>query len=458
MQVNPYAPVDPRPRFRGAFSASKTAHHNRLIASPSSQSSLRHMCKRSDTIDFSTVYSNQEVSEIFSLAIKYPNDHYLADDAVNCVPLLVDGSRRWLGYSNISNGVIGKFVKVLRKHRSRSSFCVTAMSIIIALCADKKVTHDPNIQRFSDVSAIKVITLVLNQHLVTNVAKKQRYSVFLRLIAKRWQSMNIDDNIQNTIFSYLYSQKQNDSVVELCCQAMIVFASSGLLKVQRKISATSGCCEALVDVLKSATTVDSARLGLQAIEMIGVTTNGAGLVMCGFFEAVIPVLKTYIHDLLVVQTGLLIISNLLDSTAYSSGQNKSLFVASCTKILGCDGCDAIMSVVTAHMNDPVVSTFAWKIVRRMLTRCTFCLNRPQKEIRSSFNSAGIEGAFNTAKEVHKNDEDVMNELLIFVSYSFSDNVEDDESIDTAFSGSSGCSEGEYPSREYPSRQGYESGI
>ena len=85
----------------------------------------------------------------------------------------------------------------------------------------------------SDVSTIKIITLVLNDHLVTNVAKKQRYSVLLRLISKRWQALNIDDNVQNIIFSYLYSQKQNDLVVELCCHVINVFSACHLFDISR---------------------------------------------------------------------------------------------------------------------------------------------------------------------------------------------------------------------------------
>ena len=97
---------DSRFQFQRSLSAS-----NQLVLDlplNSLTSKLPCASKRSDTIDFTTVYSNQEVTELFSLALLYPKDNILADDALNCVPLLVDGSRKWLGYSNVSYGIIVK--------------------------------------------------------------------------------------------------------------------------------------------------------------------------------------------------------------------------------------------------------------------------------------------------------------------------------------------------------------
>lgn len=388
-----------------------------------SKTRLHQLTKRSDTINFSTVYSNQEVTELFSLALLFPKDDILADDAVNCVPLLVDGSRQWLGCSNVSNGIVGKFIKLLRKHRSRSAFCVKALKIILALCADKKVTHEPNIQRFSDVSTVKVITLVLNQHVITNIAKKQRYSVLLRLISKRWYSLNIDDNIQNTIFSYLYSQKQNDVVVELCCKMIIVFASSGLTKVSRKLTSTSGCCESLLDVLKSASTPRITFLGLTAIDGIGIKCNELRLISNHFFEVVIPILKHYKDDLLIVSTGLMIVSKLLDFSVSSSSDKKSLFRTSSTKMLGNNGCEMIVDIINIHMKNSDISTYAWKIILNMMTRHTYFEEHsqyyPYREIRNSYQRAGIEIPLDVAKEFYLID-DTMHKLLKTYIYPISD--------------------------------------
>ena len=412
-----------RPRHREAVT---NAPKSSLSSSPTSQ--LYGLTNRSDTIDFSTVYSNQEVSELFTLAMEFPNDHRLADDAVDCLPLLVDGSRKWLGYSNVSIGVIGKFIKVLRKHRSRSYFCIKALRIIIAFCADIKVTHDPNVQRLSDVSAIKVITLILQQHLVTNKAEKRRYSLLLGHVVRRWQNMNIDGNVQNRIFSYLYSQKQNDVVVELCCQLIITFAGSESSKVKEKMS-KPGCCEALIEVLKNASTAEFALLGLRAIDRIDLQSNRSRLIVGDFFEALIPLLCVYKNEFHVVCTGLVIILNILDSCAYSSDNMSSLFVMSCKKILHNGGCEMIMEIVETHIDDHIISILAWKIMRRMMTRFMFNEEHPSihphREIRNTFQRAGMETAFNLAKEAHANNDEVMNELGLFVTYSLSDRLDED---------------------------------
>ena len=383
-------------------------------------STLIGTLKRSDTIDFTTVYSNQEVTELFSLALLYPKDNILADDAVKCVPLLVDGSRKWLGYSNVSYGIIVKFVKVIRKHRCRSDFCVKALKTILDLCADKKVNHDPNVQRFSDVSTIKIITLVLNDHLVTNVAKKQRYCVLLRLISKRWHALNIDDNVQNTIFSYLYSQKQNDLVVELCCHVINVFATSGLSKVMRKIASTSGCCESLIDVLKIANSPSIAFLALNAIDRTEVKCIESKLTASGFIGMLMPLLKVYREDLRIANTGLSIIEKLLDLCVRPSNEQKLAFVANCVRILDSGGCEVIMDLCNLYVKDHSLSMTAWGIAHKMTTTFNshneFSSSYPRDQIRQAYKSAGAEKNFQILQENYANDE-IINTLMVNLTLS-----------------------------------------
>ena len=402
---------------RFQFQRSLSASNQLVLDLPLNSLTSKPPCasKRSDTIDFTTVYSNQEVTELFSLALLYPKDNILADDALNCVPLLVDGSRKWLGYSNVSYGIIVKFVKVIRKHRCRSDFCVKALKTILELCADKKVTHDPNVQRFSDVSTIKIITLVLNDHLVTNVAKKQRYCVLLRLMSKRWHSLNIDDNVQNIIFSYLYSQKQNDLVVELCCQVINVFATSGLSKVMRKIVSTSGCCESLIDVLKSTTSPSISLMALNTINRTGVKCIESKLIAGGFVGVLMPLLKVYKEDSRIADTGLSIIKKLLDLCVRPSIEHKLLFVKSCISILSSGGCEIIMDLCYIHMQDHSLSMTAWEIVHKMTTASNdlkeYSPSYPRDEIRQAYECAGVENILRELKKYYPNDEP-MNKLLV----------------------------------------------
>jgi hypothetical protein len=283
-----------------------------IIASPSLPSSiLNTLSKRSDTINFATVYAQQEVSELLSLSIEHHGDLILVEDAINSVPLLMEGSKQWLGYINISDGVIAKFLKVLRRQRQTKT-CTKALEIIIALCADTLVSDGQRSygHRFSCLSTIKIITLLLDQHLVTNIKLKKKQSILLHLVAKKWQKMNIDDNVKNMIFSYLYSEKANNFVIKLCCQLILILVDYHGIVNEKKLS-SSGCCEAMVSILKTTDRLDisySALLITKELvkaykfeeEIISIGLGGK-LIKANIFEAMIPVLVKYINDLSIVQ-------------------------------------------------------------------------------------------------------------------------------------------------------------
>lgn len=272
---------------------------------------LYTLSKRSDTINFATVYAQQEVSELLSLSIEHHSDLILVEDAINSLPLLMEGSKQWLGYINISDGVIAKFLKVLRKQR-QTRMCTKALEIIIALCADKMGSDGQRSHghRFSCLSTIKIITLLLDQHLVTNIKLKKKQSILLHLVAKKWQKMNIDDNVKNTIFSYLYSEKANNFVIKLCCQLTLTLINyHGIINEKKLFS--SGCCEAIVSVLKTTDMLDITYSALLVTKELVKTFNfeeeaisiglGIKLIKADIFEAMIPILVKYINDLSIVQ-------------------------------------------------------------------------------------------------------------------------------------------------------------
>mmetsp|Transcript_3329 Transcript_3329/g.3502 ORF Transcript_3329/g.3502 Transcript_3329/m.3502 type:complete len:388 (+) Transcript_3329:237-1400(+) len=294
-----------------------------IIASPSLPTSiLDTLLKRSDTINFATVYAQQEVSELLSLSIEHHGDLILVEDAINSIPLLMEGSKQWLGYINISDGVIAKFLKVLRRQRQTKT-CTKALEIIIALCADTMVSDGQRSygHRFSCLSTIKIITLLLDQHLVTNIRLKKKQSILLHLVAKKWQKMNIDDNVKNTIFSYLYSEKANNLVIKLCCQLILTLVNYHGIVNEKKLS-SSGCCEAVVSILKTTDMLDITYLALSITkelvkrykfeeEIISVNL-GCKLIKADIFETMIPVLVKYINDLSMVQVVLSVVFYLLE--------------------------------------------------------------------------------------------------------------------------------------------------
>jgi hypothetical protein len=389
------------------------AHKPRTISESSPSSSDGHKVTNArNLIDFTTVYANEQLSQLFSDALLNPNTYHLADEAVHCIPLLVAGSKQWLGYSNVSNSILSKLVRLLRKQKSRSDFCLLALAAILDLCGDKDVTHDPNVLRFSDLSTLKVVVKVLDDQLKASVELQKRNNVYLNLIARRWQKfMNIDDNIRNSIFQYLFSQKRQDAVVQLCCQAIIELVESNLSKVVCKVRSTSGLSRILIDVMNSSVSTKVKCTALTAIQKLILRGYGPEQVHLGICEALSNNISGNISDVSFVRDAIVTTYELLSQF---DGRNhcdwKLGTEIALRKVLSANVCEVLLKVIFTHKDVPM----AWSLLAQIADFSEVSTNRTAAaDLRNLFLDCGITDAINAASAVDLKDY-YFDDLIFFM--------------------------------------------
>ena len=343
---------------------------------------------------YTSVRSNADVSNLFSDALNDPTNCSLADDAVSSVPLLAEGTKSWLGKSNVSTCIIGQLVRLLRKNAKRTTFCVSALKVITDLCNDKDVTHDPNILRFTEASLLKVVVKVLNHQLTTNTKVKQRDCLLLNLIIKKRQQVtNIDDNVMNLIYQYLFSQKKSDSVVQLCCELFIIFSEANITKVTKKIAGTVGLGKVLSDVMRSCVIVGVKSTALAAITAVTLQTIGMELIRCGVYEPIVNLIKDNLSDEEFVGKGLRFIHGMLVlhmreefESDWKEGDD-ALLESGYRKLLSINTCEILLGVI--ELDDPNRRA-AWLLLRT-LTLCSLAILEVHAiaELQSLFRISGI---------------------------------------------------------------------
>ena len=350
---------------------------------------------------YTTVRSNADVSKLFSDALNDPTDYSLADDAISSVPLLAEGTKSWLGKSNVSTCIIGQLVRLLRKNAKRTNFCSSALKVIIDLCNDRDVTHDPNILRFTEASLLKVVVKVLNHQLTTNTKVKQRDCLLLNLIIKKRQQVrNIDDNVMNLIFQYLFSQRKSDTVVQLCCELFIIFSEADIAKVTKKLAGTVGLGKILSDVMRSRVVLDVKSTALAAITAVTLQTIGMELIRCGVYEPIINVIRDNLFDVGFVGKGLRFIHGMLVlhmreefESDWKVGDD-DLLESGYRKLLSIDTCEVLLGVI--KLDDPN-KRVAWLLLRQ-LTLCSSVI--PEEcaaaELQTLFRTGGIAHALEQA--------------------------------------------------------------
>jgi hypothetical protein len=379
------------------------AHKPRAILESSKSSSDGHkLTNARNSIDFTTVYANEQLSQLFSDALLNPSIYHLADEAVHCIPLLVAGSKQWLGYSNVSNSILSKLVRLLRKQKSRSDFCLLALTAILDLCGDKDVTHDPNVLRFSDLSTLKVVVKVLEEQLKASVELQKRNNVYLNLIVRRWQKlMNIDDNIRNSIFQYLFSQKRQDAVVLLCCQLIIELVDSNLSKVVCKVRSTSGLSRILIDVLNSSVSTKVKCTALTAIKKLALRGYGPEQIHSGICEALSNNISGNISDVSYVRDA---IGTTYELLSQFDGRNycdwKLGTEIALRKLLSANICEVLLKVIFTHKDVPM----AWSLLAQIADFSEVSTNRTAAaDLRNLLLDCGISDAINAASSIDLND-------------------------------------------------------
>ena len=343
---------------------------------------------------YTTVRSNADVSKLFSDALNDPTDCFLADDAISSVPLLAEGTKSWLGKSNVSTCIIGQLVRLLRKNAKRTNFCLSTLKVIIDLCNDKDVTHDPNILRFTEASLLKVVVKVLNHQLTTNTKVKHRDSLLLNLVVKKQQQViNIDDNVMNLIFQYLYSQKKSDTVVQLCCELFIKFGEASITKVTKKLASTVGLGKALSDVMRSCAVLSVKAAALAAITAVTLPTIGMELIRCGVYEPVVHVIEDNMCDVEFVGKGLRFIHSMLvlhmreDFESEWKVGDDALFESGYRMLLSLNTCELLLRMVKS---DDLNRRVAWQLLRQLTLCSSACPDESAStELQNMFCTSGI---------------------------------------------------------------------
>lgn len=238
---------------------------NKIVLSEGqSPSPLLSMKKRSDTIDFTTVCAQQKVSELLSSVCNNSNDYILAEESIDCIPFLCKGTKILLGYVNVSDSILTKLIKTLRRYKSHNSICIKSLDIIISLISNK----ESNILRFANISTIKIITLVLFEYVVKNPKAIEKQSICLQNIIKKFQkmNMNIDGNIRSTIFSYLYYQKSNEKIIIKSLQILLQFINFNSIRVNPKLLISDGSGEVVIKILESTKNISLLLISLEFLE------------------------------------------------------------------------------------------------------------------------------------------------------------------------------------------------
>lgn len=363
-------------------------------------------------IDFTTVYANEQLSQLFSDALLNPNIHHLADEAVHCIPLLVAGSKQWLGYSNVSNGVLSKLVRLLRKQKSRSDFCLLALTAILDLCGDKDVTHDPNVLRFSDLSTLKVIIKVLDEQVNVGAELQRRNNLSLNLVVRKWQKLlKIDDNIRNSIFKYLFSQRRQDAVVQLCCQLIIEFLGSNLSKVVCKVRSTSGLCSILIDVMNSSVSTKVKCTALTAIKKLIARGYGPQQVYSGIFESLTNNILSNISDVIYIRDAIGTVSALLSQFDERNHFDLKLELEiALRKLLSANICEVLLKVIFMHKDAPV----AWSLLAQIADISEVSTTRTAAaDLRTLLLDCGILAAIDKASFIDPK-ENYIDDLIFFM--------------------------------------------
>lgn len=383
-----------------------------ISESPESSRELHKITSTRNTIDFTTVYANEQLSQLFSDALLNPNIHHLANEAVHCIPLLVAGSKQWLGYSNVSNSILSKLVRLLRKQKSRSDFCLLALTAILELCDDKDVTHDPNVLRFSDLSTLKVIVKVLDEQLKASVKIQRRNNLSLNLIVRRWQKlMNIDDNIRNSIFQYLFSQRRQDAVVQLCCRLINEFVGSNLSKVVCKVRSTSGLCRVLIDVMNSSVSIKVKCTALTAIRKLTLKGYGSEHIQSGICEALTSSIGSNISDVPYIRDAINTTYELLSQ--FDSGNQADWFLGieiALKKLLRTNMCEVLLKVIFTQKDVPM----AWSLLAQIADFAEVSATRTAAaDLRNLLLNCGIFDAINSASSLGLKDKNI-DDLIFFM--------------------------------------------
>lgn len=389
------------------------SHKPRTISEASESSHEGHKTNSArKLIDFTTVYANEQLSQLFSDALLNPNIYHLADEAVHCIPLLVAGSKQWLGYSNVSNGVLSKLVRLLRKQKSRSDFCLLALTAILDLCGDKDVTHDPNVLRFSDLSTLKVIIKVLDEQVNGGAELQRRNNLSLNLVVRKWQKlMNIDDNIRNSIFQYLFSQRRQDAVVQLCCQLIVEFLGSNLSKVVCKVRSTSGLCRILIDVMNSSVSIKVKCTALTAIKKLIANGYGPQQIHSGIFESLTNNILSNISDVTYIRDAIDTLSELLSQFDERNHFDLKLELEiALRKLLSVSICEVLLKVIFMHEDVPV----AWCLLAQIADICEVSTTRTAAaDLRSLLLDCGISDAIEKASLIDLKDV-YIDDLIFFM--------------------------------------------
>jgi hypothetical protein len=353
-------------------------------------------------IDFGNVYANEIVSGFLTASIDNRNNYLLAERAVKCIPLLVEGTTQWLGHSNVSTAIIRKLVKMLRQQRSGTHITLLALLAITDLCV-----HEPIGKIFTEFSTIKILVKVIEYQLKKRPQLMKQESLLLRRVVQKWQRvMNIDNNVTNHIAQYLFSQKRSDYIVHLCCELIAGFAVIRSKKVAQKISSTSGLNQILIDVLGSSSSIKVKLKALVAMKKLGIRRISRDLIHNNAYEQIIAVIRDNVDHVAFVKQGIEIISELLEMYVWNDDEpdwkpgDASLLETGFRRLLNTNACQVLHQVITSQPENTMI---AWQLTHQIAYCSRVSPSRTATaELKVMFQEIGIADALHDARLLYPN--------------------------------------------------------